>query len=203
MTASGKPNAVDVPAPDLVAAGEVDPAAVEREAIERVLTERAQALAGRGLRGPEEISGRGLLLFRVGRGLAGVELSSVREIFRIHGYAPVPDAHEWLAGVVSAHNEFLSLIDTRRLLKLPGSSDPDAPFTHALHLRHDRLRIALGCGEVLRLENIAANQWQEDRLFLSRGEVGALIDVDALLSSWEQEAEFNIETNEDKQQPVA
>lgn len=147
------------------------------EAREAVLLRRASELA----RLPDDRPGQGgegghLLRLRVGGQIVGLEASEVQEIISYSHWAPVPDAHEALLGLVSVRNELVNLFSPFPYLKQPGAGDTTG-FAQGALLRHPHLRIALGCHEVLGFIQLRPDQLKEDGVFEHEGRLGVLLDV--------------------------
>ncbi len=158
--------------------------------IDLTLAQRAEALAQREDRRAKDETLRHLLLIRVGDHTAGIEVQWIQEVIGLaQDYAPIPDAHDLLLGVINIHNQIVNLVNPWPLLN--EATPSTAPtFPHAVLLRHAHLRLALGCSEVINLVEVKASDWHSDRLFLSPTDntPTVLLDIHALLADWEKQS---------------
>lgn len=167
------------------------------EQVKRILSERADALAGRqDGTSTTTVQGtrRSVLLVEVGSHIAGIEVHWVREVLNLsRGHAPVPDAADLLLGVVNVHSQIVNLVTPWPLINepAPAAADASAAFPHAVLLRHPHLSVAIGCTAVRSLVELPPEAWQDERLFIHGSEQrpAVLIDVAALLGPWERESQ--------------
>lgn len=162
------------------------------EEARRILAERAGALARRQVHDNTAQNRRSVLLVEVGSHVAGIEIHGVREVLNLpRGHAPVPDAHDLLLGVVNVQSQIVNLVNPWPLLRESAPAGGAAAFPHAVLLRHAHLSVAIGCTAVLSIVELPPEAWQDERLFLhgSAQRPAVLVDVAALLSSWEKEAQ--------------
>lgn len=164
--------------------------APEPAQVERVLAERAEALLHRDDKPSAATARRSVLLLEIGSHVAGIEVHWVREVLNLpQGHVPVPDAHELLVGVVNVHSQIVNLVNPWPLLN---EAAPAAPhFPHAVLLRHGHLAVAIGCTQVLDLAHLPEDAWRDERLFVfgAAERTAVLLDIRALLSPWEKEAQ--------------
>jgi purine-binding chemotaxis protein CheW len=68
-----------------------------------------------------------LATFYVGDVLAGLDISNVQEVIRLIDTTPVPDAPEFVPGVMNLRGDVVTVIDLRRVLGLaPAEITPDS-----------------------------------------------------------------------------
>lgn len=164
--------------------------APDPELINRTLARRAESLSQRTERQVKDETLRHLLLVRVGDYTAGIEVQWIQEVMGLsQEYAPVPDAHELLLGVINVHNQIVNLVNPWALMNETAPATAST-FPHAVLLRHAHLRIAIGCSEVINLVELPPSAWQSDRLFLYQADESpaVLLDIHALLATWEKQS---------------
>ncbi len=61
-----------------------------------------------------------LVVFHIGKELYGVGIESVQEIVRVPDVTEVPEAPEFLEGVINLRGRVVPVIDLRKRLRLPG-----------------------------------------------------------------------------------
>lgn len=66
--------------------------------------------------------GKQLVVFRIGRELFGVEIDAIREIVRIPEITEVPDAPEFLEGMINLRGKIVPVVDLKKRLKLSGDA---------------------------------------------------------------------------------
>jgi len=160
------------------------------EVVARTLADRADLLARREKLTASQSALRTVLLLEAGGHMAGIEIKWIQEVVNLtQSYTPVPDAHELLLGVVNVHNQLVNLVNPEPLLN-EGSAAVASEFSQAVLLRHPQLKVAIGCTQVLDLVELPEEAWQSDRLFFFSPEQCpvVLLDIRALLQSWEKQA---------------
>jgi chemotaxis signal transduction protein len=151
--------------------------------IEDILAERADRLAHRHKQVAPRTRHRDVLILKVGNHLAGIDVAFVQEIIKVENFVPVPDASESLLGILNIHNNFVSLLDPRSHLEITRAAEP---YPWALILRHESLHVALACDEVLRIEPLPVDAFDEQGAFRYHDAIGSMLDVTRLLLPLEQ-----------------
>jgi len=153
--------------------------------VEEILTERAARLANRKSLRAEAVRQREILLIKIGDHLAGIDVAFTKEILRIENLVPVPEASPHLLGVLNVQNDLVCLVEAASFLDLP----PHQPaYPWAVLLRHGSLHIALVCDEVLRLEKLPIEAFDEQGIFRHGESLGTLLNISAFLSPLEPPA---------------
>lgn len=90
------------------------------EAVRRILSDRAQALAKplEEARTPTEVLE--LLVFSLAGERYGIEAARVLEVVHLRGLTPMPCTPSFVLGVVNHRGRVIPVLDVRRLLDLPG-----------------------------------------------------------------------------------
>jgi len=153
--------------------------------IEDILAERADRLAHRHKQVATHVRHRDVLILKVAGHIAGIDVAFVQEIVKVENFAPVPDASESLLGILNIHNSFVSLLDPCSYLEITKAAEP---YPWALILRHESLRVAVACDEVLRLESLAIDVFDEQGAFRYHDTIGSMLDIHRLLLPLEQPA---------------
>ena len=153
--------------------------------LEEILTERAARLANRKSLRAEAVRRREILLIKIGGHLAGIDVAFTREILRIENLVPVPDASPHLLGVLNVQNDLVCLVEAASFLDLPPLQ---TAYPWAVLLRHESLRIALACDEVLRLEKLPIEAFDEQGIFRYGESLGTLINISSFLTPLEPPA---------------
>ncbi len=155
------------------------------EQVEEILTERAARLANRKSVRAETVLHREILLIKIGEHLAGIDVAFTKEILRVENLAPVPDASVHLLGVLNIQNELVCLLEAASFLGLD-QTKPSYPW--AILLRHGSLKVALACDEVLRLEKLPIEAFDEQGIFRHGENLGTLLNISAFLTPLEPPA---------------
>lgn len=150
--------------------------------VEEILTERAAWLANRKSLRAEAVRQREILLIKIGGHLAGIDVAFTKEILRIENLVPVPEASSHLLGVLNVQNDLVCLVEAASFLDLPPTQ---TSYPWAVLLRHESLHIALACDEVLRLEKLPIEAFNEQGIFRHGGSLGTLINISAFLTPLE------------------
>ncbi|HSJ01056.1 MAG TPA: chemotaxis protein CheW [Verrucomicrobium sp.] len=153
------------------------------DVLEKILLRRAAALADRKSHIDAPADVLEVLLLQVGPHLLGLPAADVRQIFSFPRWAPVPEAHPALLGVISVQNDLICLISPYPYLK--ETSGPVDHFSKAVLLIHPVLRVALGCDEVLGFAKLTPDQIKENRVFESGGRPGILLDANQVLEAFQ------------------
>ena len=123
-----------------------DSSAGDDERLETVFRQRAEQLASADAQTASTAATTPMLVFDLGNEKYGIELRYVAQISKETATTPVPNAPAELLGVANLQGEVRSVLDLRRVLKLP---DGDAESSkYILLLRKD------GCEVGLRVEQI-------------------------------------------------
>jgi purine-binding chemotaxis protein CheW len=76
---------------------------------------------------------RQLVTFRIGQEDFGVDILMVQEIIRLPKITPIPNAPEFILGVINLRGRIIPVIDLRQRLKIPGNRpSPDDKKTRIL-----------------------------------------------------------------------
>jgi len=92
------------------------------EKVERILRDRAQALAKPLEEAPVRTEELELLVFSLAPERYGIETAHVLDVFPLLGLTPVPHTPPFVLGVVNHRGRILPLLDLRRLFQLPGQA---------------------------------------------------------------------------------
>jgi len=166
--------------PDAVAdwLGNQDP--VRRDEILRL---RAARVAARTqLRHIEK--GEDVLVFEVQGELAGIRAAECREVVRVENLTPVPDAHSGLQGLLNVQNELICLVDIRPDI-WPSLAATGDIFAMAIVLRHEQLRIAVGCDRVHGVAEVRKDQLDDSSAFRFASRFASLLSLSELLSPFQ------------------
>lgn len=153
--------------------------------IEDILAKRADRLAHRQKQAAIRVRHRDVLILKVAGHLTGIDVAFVQEIVKVENFAPVPEASESLLGILNVHNSFVSLLDPCSHLEITRAAEP---YSWALILRHESLQVALACDEVLRLESLAIDVFDEQGAFRYHDTIGSILDIPRLLLPLERPA---------------
>jgi purine-binding chemotaxis protein CheW len=75
--------------------------------------------------------------------LLGIETHHVREIIRLQGITPVPQAPPAVRGLMNLRGEIIPVLDLRRCLDLPESRPGSIPLVMVLHYRETVVSILI------------------------------------------------------------
>ncbi len=157
----------------------------KRDLVAGILRERAARLAARRTTADSHVPTVPMLVVRAGEERLGLLATAVRELTRLDGVTPVPGAHPHLLGVINLHNDLVSLINPLGLAGDAVARAPQHPFTHAVLLRHERLRLALACHDVVGIEQVPADVWHGERTFQSGADLTLLLPEAHLFSQYD------------------
>lgn len=95
------------------------------EEVERILRERAEALAKprEEARAPADLLE--ILVFSLAGERYGLETAHVLAVVPLRGLTPVPSTPSWILGLVNHRGRALPVFDLRRLLELTGQGNTD------------------------------------------------------------------------------
>lgn len=66
-----------------------------------------------------------LVTFRLGNELYGVDIMSVKEIVRIQPIRPIPNAPNYMVGILNLRGEIIPIIDLHRRFNIPFANEED------------------------------------------------------------------------------
>jgi purine-binding chemotaxis protein CheW len=99
---------------------------LSEDQIERVLDERAAALAEPLRNAGPPIETSQYMVFRLGEERYALEIRLIEEVRRALGLAPVPCTPDFIVGAINVRGVVLPVIDIRGLLGLPGPRSSSA-----------------------------------------------------------------------------
>ncbi len=118
-------------------------------------TGRTLGFSSHGQEVEEESDELPFVTFSLGRESFGVALANVEEIVDLPMVTKIPDAPEYVMGVICIRDQVLPLLDFTRLLRVEGTSD-DAPKEMVILLSFENARLGMvvdGIQEIIRIRD--------------------------------------------------
>lgn len=128
--------------------------------------------------------GEDILVFELQGELAGIRAAECREVVRVENVTPVPDAREGLLGLLNVQNELICLVDIRPDIWPSLAATGDA-FAMAIVLRHEPLRIAVGCDRVHGVTEVRKDQLDATSAFRFDSRFASLLSLSELLNPFQ------------------
>jgi purine-binding chemotaxis protein CheW len=128
-------------------------AQIEDPASQRILVERARALA-RPLQADEPVDSNELLVIALGPEHYGVEPQLVREVLARAELTPVPGTSPWWLGVVNVRGTLYPVLDLRLYLSLPGRPEAEGAASVVL-VSGAGLTIGIAVDEAVEIRRLA------------------------------------------------
>lgn len=97
-----------------------------------------------------------IILFKVGRGLFGINVLKVREIIQPLPITKTPNDHEHIEGVIRLRDEVIPVVDLAKVLQCPPSETPEEDKFIIAEL--NKIKVAFHVHGVSRIERIS---WQQ------------------------------------------
>lgn len=118
-------------------------------------TGRTVGFSAHGQEAEEESDELPFVTFSLGQESFGVALANVEEIVDLPAVTKIPDAPDYVMGVICIRDQVLPLLDFTRLLRVEGSSD-DAPKEMVILLSFENARLGMvvdGIQEIIRIRD--------------------------------------------------
>ncbi len=118
-------------------------------------TGRTVGFSTHGQEAEEESDELPFVTFSLGQESFGVALANVEEIVDLPAVTKIPDAPDYVMGVICIRDQVLPLLDFTRLLRVEGSSD-DAPKEMVILLSFENARLGMvvdGIQEIIRIRD--------------------------------------------------
>ncbi len=118
-------------------------------------TGRTVGFSTHGQEAEEESDELPFVTFSLGQESFGVALANVEEIVDLPAVTKIPDAPDYVMGVICIRDQVLPLLDFTRLLRVEGSSD-DAPDEMVILLSFENARLGMvvdGIQEIIRIRD--------------------------------------------------
>jgi len=166
-----------------------DAPALDAAEIQRILEERARALA-RSADDEAAVKTSALVVLAVGAERLGVNLHQIQEVQPLKGLTPVPGVPAHWAGVVNLRGRLYPVLDLRRYLKLPAATPVEGG--QIVVVSAAKLEVALWAGDVLGVRHVAQDAIQPATLEKQGGgrnvisgmtaDLLSVLDLDVLLA---------------------
>ena len=129
------------------------------ERIQAILQERARAAARVPTQAPEVGAVIEVVRFFLGAESYAVETTCVREILRLGELTSVPDAPDFLVGVINLRGQIVAVMDLRRFFGI--TPQPDTERSRVIVLGKDRLEFGLVADAVHEIVSLRLDEIRE------------------------------------------
>jgi purine-binding chemotaxis protein CheW len=159
-------------------------------AVQRILEQRAQALARSVEDAASAAKTVALVELAIGGERFGVDLQQIQEVQPLHALTPIPGVPAFWAGVVNLRGRLFPVLDLRRYLRLSASGRPEGG--HIVVVGAAGLSVAIWASDVVGVQRIADADIQTSVLDDSEAprrvvagvtaDLLSVLDLEALLS---------------------